>query len=108
MMAGMNPTANTRRAQRKDRRRRERSDRWHAAATAAKWTDPDVEPPASAWGRWTPAARWRKHHADVMRFTRGQIAYIADLFSRSFPSTGAEIVTVVRLDGPPIAENSTP
>lgn len=108
MMVGMKTAANTRRAQRKERRRCERTDRWQNAASAAKWTDPDVEPPASAWGRWTPPKRWRENYARVMRFTRRQIAYIADLFTRAFPNVGPEIVTVVRLDGPPIAENSTP
>lgn len=99
-MVGMNPTANTRRAQRKERRRRERTDRWQKAAAAAKWTDPNAEPPASAWGRWTPPKRWMQHHAAVMRFTRGQIAYIADLVGRSFAALSSKIVTIVRMDGP--------
>lgn len=108
MMVGMNSTANTRRAQRKERRRRERADRWQHTATAARWTDPDTEPSPSEWGRWTPPKRWRENYASVLRFTRGQIAYIADLFTRAFPNVGPEIVTVVRLDGPPDDENSAP
>lgn len=83
--------------ERRRRRFQKKRDRWSEACRLAGWTDPDVEPAPSAWGRWTPPKKWREFHAEIMRFTRDQIRFIASLM----PDVGeGGIVTIQRMSGP--------